>query len=99
MHPVVTFILYSGLGEWDGPESLHEMIDFTDIPENIIGMVPDYRINLVEIRKLIDTSVFKTDVRQVFDFIRHSEDKKALKNLVEGDEVLQVKQLKANRSA
>lgn len=86
MHPVVTFFLYSGVEEWDGPESLHEMIDFADIPEKIIGMVPDYRINLVEIRKLKDTSVFKTDVRQVFDFIRCSEDKKALEKLVESDE-------------
>lgn len=85
MYPVVTFILYSGEEDWDGPESLHEMIDFTDIPENIIDMVQDYRINLVEIRKLKDTSVFKTDVRQVFDFIRCSEDKKALKKLVESD--------------
>lgn len=33
-----------------------------------------------------DTSVFKTDVRQVFDFIRCSEDKNALKELVEADE-------------
>ena len=41
----------------------------------------DYKINLVEIRKLEDTSVFKTDVRQVFDFIRCSNDKNALKKL------------------
>lgn len=37
-------------------------------------------------RKLKDTSVFKTDVRQVFDFIRCSEDKKKLKELVDGNE-------------
>lgn len=86
INPVVTFILYSGLEEWDGPETLHEMIDFSDIPENIAGMVPDYRINLIEIRKINDTSVFKTDVRQVFDFIRCSENKKELKSLVESDE-------------
>lgn len=85
MQPVVTFILYSGEEKWDGPESLHEMIDFTDIPDKIIGMVPDYRINLIEIRKLTDTSVFKTDVRQVFNFIKQSENKTALKALVESD--------------
>ena len=49
-------------------------------------MVADYKINLVEIRKLEDTSVFKTDVRQVFDFIRCSNDKNALKKLVETDD-------------
>ena len=48
-------------------------------------MIPDYRINLVEIRKLKDTDIFKTDVKQVFDFIRCAEDKKALAQLVERD--------------
>ncbi|MCM1439646.1 MAG: Rpn family recombination-promoting nuclease/putative transposase [Roseburia sp.] len=86
LHPVVTLIIYSGEEEWSGPVSLHEIIDFTDIPESLKSMVHDYRINLVEIRKLTDTSVFKTDVRQVFDFIRYSGDKDALKNLIEGDD-------------
>ena len=86
LYPSVTFILYSGSKSWDGPRTLHEMLDFTDIPEDIKNMVADYKINLVEIRKLEDTSVFKTDVRQVFDFIRCSNDKIALKQLVETDE-------------
>ena len=62
------------------------MLDFTDIPEELKQLVSDYKINLVEIRKLEDTSVFKTDVRQVFDFIRCSNDKHALKKLVETDD-------------
>ena len=65
---------------------MHEMLDFTDIPEELRDMVADYKINLIEIRKLEDTSVFKTDVRQVFDFIRCSSDKNALKELVEKDD-------------
>lgn len=86
LHPVVTLIIYSGEEEWSGPESLHGIIDFTDIPESVKNMAQDYRINLVEIRKLTDTSVFKTDVRQVFDFIRCSGNKDALKDLIEGDD-------------
>lgn len=75
-----------GSKDWDGPTTLHEMLDFTDIPEEMKEMVADYKINLVEIRKIEDTSVFKTDVRQVFDFIRCSNDKNTLKQLVETDE-------------
>ena len=86
LFPAVTFILYSGSKPWEGPKSLHEMLDFTDIPEELKEMVADYKINLVEIRKLEDTSVFKTDVRQVFNFIRCSNDKNALKKLVETDD-------------
>lgn len=85
LYPTVTFILYTGIQEWDGPESLHEMLDFTDIPGNLKEIIPDYKINLIEIRKWENTSVFQTDIRQVFDFIRCSEDKDALKSLVEND--------------
>lgn len=85
MHPVVTFILYSGVEKWDGPRSLHEILDFTDIPKELRSMIPDYKINVIEIRKLEHTEVFQTDVRQVFDFIRCSEDKDALKKLMERD--------------
>ena len=81
--PAVTFILYSGSKAWEGPKTLHEILDFTYIPEGLKEMVADYQINLVEIRELEDTSVFKTDVKQVFDFIRCSNDKNALKELVE----------------
>ena len=86
LYPSVTIVLYSGSKPWDGPQTLHEMMDFTDIPEKMKKMVADYKINLVDIRRLEDTSVFKTDVRQVFDFIRCSTDKKALRQLIENDD-------------
>ena len=86
LHPVITFILYSGEEPWDGPERLHDILDFTDIPDELREMTPDYKINVIEIRKLKDTSAFKTDIRQVFDFIRYSEDKDKLKDLVEKDD-------------
>lgn len=86
LKPVITFILYSAQEEWNGPKRLRDMLDFTDIPKELREMTSDYRINLIEIRKLKDTSVFKTDVRQVFDFIRCSEDKKKLKELVDGND-------------
>ena len=86
LKPVVTFILYSGRESWDGPKNLHEMIDFTDIPAELKDMASNYSVNLIEIRKLKDTSVFKTDVRQVFDFIRCSENRGKLRKLVDSDD-------------
>lgn len=85
--PVVTFLLYTGAEEWDGSRNLHGILDFTDIPRDLCKMVPDYRINLIEVRKWEDTNVFCTDVRYVFDFIRCSEDRKALRELVENEEM------------
>ena len=85
LNPIVTFVLYAGLEEWDGPNSLHEMLDFTDIPNSLKKMVSDYRINVINIHKLENTDVFQTDVKQVFDFIRCSTDKEKLLRLVEND--------------
>lgn len=85
LHPAVSFILYYGQEPWDGPRTLHEMLDFTDIPQELRKIVGNHQINLVEVRRLKDTSVFRTDVRQVFDFLRCSEDRSSLAALVEGD--------------
>ena len=86
LHPVITFVLYSGEKPWDGARSLHEILDFTGVPESLKEMTPDYKINIIEIRNLENTKVFQTDVKQVFDFIRLSGDKEALLKLVEGDD-------------
>ena len=85
LNPVITFILYAGTKDWDGPECLHDMLDFTDLPETLREMVSDYKINVINIRKFENTDVFKTDLKQVFDFIRCAEDKQKLLELVESD--------------
>lgn len=88
--PVVTFVLYGGKEPWDGPMSLHEMLDMDGLPEALREMVEDYHLHLVDIRRLKDTSVFQTDVRQVFDFIRCSRSKQELYQLVKKDESFQM---------
>lgn len=85
LNPVVTFILYSGKKGWEGPYCLHEMLNFADVPESLRTMVSDYKINVIDIRNFENTEVFRTDVKQVFDFIRCSENAKKLVELVESD--------------
>lgn len=85
LFPTVTFILYFGEEEWDGARNLHDLLDFEGIPESLRELVADYRIRVIEVRKLKDTGVFKTDVKQVFDYIRFSGDKQKLKELIEND--------------
>ena len=63
MYPVVTFVLYGGKEIWDGPESLHDMLDWTDVPEKIKAFVSDYPIHIVKIREFENTEVFRTDVK------------------------------------
>jgi len=85
IYPTVTIVLYAGEKPWTGPKCLYDMIDFTDIPEEIRRLVENYNIHIVDIRRFNDTSVFKTDVKQVFDFLKYTEDKVALLDLVEKD--------------
>ena len=85
LNPLVTFVLYTGKEAWEGPNHLHDMLNFTNVPDELKEMVPDYKINVIDVRKFENTEVFHTDVRQVFDFIRCSEDKKKLVELVEND--------------
>ncbi len=89
LHPVITFVIYYGEEDWDGATDLYGVLDFTGIPESLRGLVSNYRVNLIDVRKLTDTSVFRTDVRQVFDFIRYSKDAQALHKLVENDRYYQ----------
>ena len=85
VYPVVTFILYAGKEEWKGPKCLHDIIDFYGVPEQIQKLVENYHIHIVDIRRIKDTSVFKSDVKQVFDFLKCTEDKRALFNLIQKD--------------
>lgn len=84
LHPCVTYALYYG-DNWDGAKELHDILDFTNIPEPLMKLVNNYKIHLIEIKKLQNTDVFHTDLRQVFDFIRYSKDKTKLKTLVQSD--------------
>lgn len=84
LHPIVTFVLYTG-EEWDGATNLKQLLDFDEIPKNLKNLVQNYNINLINIREWEDTTVFRTDLKQVFDFIKYSTDKEKLKTLVAED--------------
>ena len=84
LNPMVTFILFTG-EEWDGAKELKEIFDFGDMPEDIKRFVQNYTINLVNIREWEDTSVFRTDIKQVFDFIKYANDKERLRELIKRD--------------
>lgn len=57
--------------------------------EKLKRFVSDYPLHIVKIREFENTEVFQTDVKQVFDFIRCSGDRKALAELVRNDKSFQ----------
>ena len=85
IYPVVTIVLYYG-DRWDGPKSIGDMLDAdTDLKSS--GYLQDYRINLIEVNNMSDEELdrFKTDVKQVFKFIRNRKDKEKMSGIIEND--------------
>lgn len=70
-YPVITTVLYFGLKRWNVPRSIREAI-CKDIPEwsRVIEVVPDYRINVVEVAFLPEEvrRQFTSDFRIVAEY-------------------------------
>ena len=84
--PVITLVLCLDSSEWDGPMSLHEMLDISD--ESLLRFIPDYRINLIspytltdedfdkfttELKNVLKVAKYKDDSSEQFDKIIHSD--------------------------
>jgi len=88
--PVMTLVIHFGAEHWDGPLSLHEMLDFPD--EESKTLIPDYRINLIEpsIMEEEDLNRLHSSLREVLKYIKYSKDKKLLDQAVLGDSRFQM---------
>lgn len=85
--PTIIFLLYFGVEEWNGPTCIHDMLDFTDVPEELVSLVQNHRIHLIDIHRMHEKEfeLFETDIGKVFRLIKHSESKEDLKKIVEHD--------------
>ena len=83
LRPIITLMIYWSDKEWDGKLSLHEIIDFPD--EKIKSFIPDYWVNLLSPSRIDDFAKFRTEISEVFQFIKCSGDKSALTALLDGN--------------
>lgn len=83
--PEVTLVLYLGEKPWDGAKSLHEMLDFEEVPEEMREYIEDYRIHILDVKHTSDEELrkFPRDIRFMLLFIKYTEDKEALMRLKE----------------
>lgn len=88
LYPCVTIVLYYG-EDWDGAKSLHDLIDFTDIPDELRKYVNDYPLHIFNVTKLENVDVFRTDLKQLFNFLKYAKDKTKLKELINSDPAYQ----------
>ena len=70
--PVVTAVLYTGSKSWDGPRSLHDMLDFGD--DSLKAFVPDYKLNIISAADLDDSEFtkFHTEIGYALKLLKHS---------------------------
>ena len=86
--PVITLVVYFGPKKWDGPLTLHEMLDTKD--DVVLKYTQNYRINLIEPSALDEEELkmFTSDLGRVLQIIKYSEDSARFKEYVLGKEEL-----------
>ena len=81
--PVITLVVYFGCQRWDAPRSLHQMFAQT-YDEQLMRFAQDYTINLIEPASLSegDLATFATDFGRVMEFLKYSNDKQKVSELL-----------------
>ena len=86
LHPVYTICLYHGTKHWDGSKSLGDMMNFGASERLREELFHDYRMSLVCVEDLKDTTLFRTDLRLLLAALGARGDKEAMKALYEGED-------------
>ena len=83
--PVITLTIYFGASKWDAPKDLHSMLD---ADEETLKFVDNYHLHLITPEGIgeNDFSKFHSELKYLLKYIKHSSDKKALDEVVHGDE-------------
>lgn len=76
---VVTIVLYYGSEPWQGARTLYDLLDLDSVHDKVKDLLNDYRIHILEVRRIQELDRYQTDLREVFGFIQKSGDKAAVK--------------------
>ena len=80
--PVVTMVVYYGEDKWDAATCLHELLEFGGLDENLKQYVENYHIHVFDYHDYENFTMFKTELNQIFSFLKCSNDKEKLKELI-----------------
>lgn len=78
--PVITIVFYYGSkDEWDGKEELHGLLGLDREEYRFLKKyIPNYKINLIDPRKLDDLQCFETDLQMMFGMLKCREDQEKM---------------------
>ena len=83
--PVVTITVYWGPEKWDAPLSLHQM--FGNVDERLRKFIPDYHINLIEPYAIDDFERFESELGEVLEAIKCSNNKENFSELIKNNTI------------
>ena len=88
--PVITLVIHFGEKPWDGPLSLHEMMDIPD--PAIKNLVSDYQIHLIDPARMTQKELekFSTSLREVLGFIKYSRNKNQLSAFIRKSKQIEI---------
>ena len=88
--PVITIVIHWGTEVWNAPLCLRDMYQ-EDTDPRLLRYAADYKVNLVSPVLMSDAGLdtFKSDLKEVLKFIKHSADKVELKKLLDENEKYQ----------
>lgn len=72
----MTITLYWGTGAWDGPRSIHDMLEPMD--DSLKKYVADYRLNLIIPGEITDFSKFRSSLGPVLKLFQLADDEAGL---------------------
>ena len=79
--PVITIVIYYGTDKkWDGVTCLYDMLD---MDKELEPYISNYRMKLFDYHDCEDFSIFKTENRILFEMLSCSQDKTAMRKLLE----------------
>jgi len=83
--PVITLVIYFGADEWTAPRSIYDMLNIKN--KEILSFVNNYQINLISPFDIDDKNANKlhSSLREVLLYIKNSNDKEKLMNLLQND--------------
>ncbi len=87
--PVLTLVLYCGSEPWDGARSLHELLDFGNVSEELREYVMDYKIHVLDVCHTSDSRLreFPPDIRTMFLFLKYKDDSEKLRECMLEEEI------------
>ena len=80
--PVITLVVNLSNKKWDAATELHSLLDIED-DLSIKNMITNYRLNLFDYHDYDSFDEFQTELKQVFSFLRYSNDEASMKEIIE----------------